>query len=324
MSRVLLTAPFVGEIGWELMSWQAHVRQAYARGRYDRVVVLGGAGKAGFYRELPLEYRTVDLSGMPGTAYEDRRVIVDPWQVVSSDVVRACVEPIVERRRETLLQQGATVDVIWPGYAGRHLPCDRRYQRFVRFESTAVSRSDQPWVVLVPRSRSYRAGQNWPESKWQELQRLLGERGVHTTVYPCDAEAAIAMLSGCDLAVGQSTGGLHLASLCGCPRMVWSLENYLVGECEITNRQRYETWWNPLAAPAIVHETPSLPSPEQAAEQTLAALASIGRRTGSRLQHGLFRVKWAVRRLLNRHVIEPRRYARWPWAVQRFVRYELA
>lgn len=324
MSRVLVVAPSVGEIGWELMSWQARVRWAFARGGYDRAVVLGGTGKAAFYDGMPVDYREIDLGYLPGSPYEDRRLITASGEILPAERLRQCVAGAVERTIEELRGGGHEVDTLWPEYAGKPLPCDREHQLFVRYERNPDSVPGRPWVVLVQRTRAFDAAKNWPAQHWAELARHLRERGVHTTVYPCEAEAAIAMLSGCDLAIGQSTGGLHLAALCGCPTLVWSVQRYLMWRWEITNRQRYETWWNPLGSPVIVEDVTQLPSPEQAARQVMTALRAIGRRTGSVVRRATFRVKWRLRDGLRRRVIEPGRYARWPWPVQRFVRYQLA
>lgn len=336
MERVLLTAPWVGEIGWELMAWQGRVRWTFSQDRYHRVVVLGTAGRAGFYGGMPLDYQTVDLDYLPGAAYEDRRIITASGEPISAERLRQCVAGIVGRATARYRQAGFDVDVLWPHYAGKVWPCDPDHQHFIRYRKGIEvhdSRRDQrpspvagarPWVVLIERTRAYRGGQNWSTGNWNELARELTRRGVHTSVYPADADAAIAMLSGADLAVGQSTGGLHLAALCGCPALVWSLQRYLMWEWEITNRQRYETWWNPLGSPVIVRELAQLPAVEQAADEVMAALRTIGRRTSSRWGKIAFRGKWFVRDAVRRRIIEPRRYANWPWPVQKFVRYQLA
>ena len=324
MSRILLAAPHVGEIGWELMSWQGRVRRMYRRGGYDRVVVLGGPGKAAFYDGMPLDYRAIDLSHLPGEAYEDRRYIGHSKEIVAADELKRLLEPLVQNVVAESRADGDTVDVLWPEYAGKPCSCDPEHQAFIRYERKISELPSEPWVVLVQRTRAHGAERNWPAESWVRLARLLADRGVHTTIYPCEAEAAITMLSGCDLAVGQSTGGLHLAALCGCPTLVWSVQDYLMWQWEITNRQRYETWWNPLGSPVVFHEAASLPTPEAAADQIMGALQAIGRRTGSSVQRALFRGKWTLRSTLRRSIIEPRRYRRWPWPVQKFVRYELA
>lgn len=324
MSRILLTAPYVGEIGWELMTWQARVRWEFLHGSYDRVIVLGAAGKAAFYAGMPVDYRDVDLDCLPGAAYEDRRIISASGQIVAAGDLKNCVSETVERAVIRERSSGNEVDVLWPEYCGRLWPCEREHQSFIRYQRCCQERPAEPWVVLVQRTRAFENTRNWPQANWDKLAGLLNARGVHTTVYACNAEAAIEMLSACDLAIGQSTGGLHLAALCGCPTMVWSVQRYLMWPWEITNRQRYETWWNPLGSPLVFHDVEELPGPEQAADQTLACLHAIGRRTGSTLRRAAFRVKWMLRSALRRRIIQPRRYAGWPWPVQRFLRYGLA
>jgi hypothetical protein len=324
MNRVLISAPYVGEIGWELMAWQARVRRVFAAGGYDRAIVLGGGGKAAFYDGMPLEYRALDLTHVPGTAFEDRRIISASGDLVAGGQLRQSVAGVVEHTMVECSAGGDQVDVLWPEYAGKPWPCDAKHQHFIRFERPVPRMPDQPWVVFVQRTRAHSAEKNWPADNWSQLAHLLADRGVHTTVYPCEAEAAIRMLSGCDLAVGQSTGGLHLAALCGCPSMVWSVQPYLMWSWEITNRQRYETWWNPLGSPVIVHDVPQLPTPGEAANQVMTALGAIGRRTGSLFHHAMFRAKWRLRNSIRCRVIEPKKYAAWPWPIQRFVRYQLA
>jgi hypothetical protein len=288
------------------------------------VVVLGGPGKAAFYDGMPLDYRATDLAHLPGAAYEDRRYISGSNELVAADELKRLLDPLVQNVVAEYRKTGDVVDVLWPEYAGEPCSCDEAHQAFICYEREISEFPSEPWVVLVQRNRVHGADRNWPAEKWDQLARILADRGVHTTVYPCEAEAAITLLSGCDLAVGQSTGGLHLAALCGCPTMVWSLQDYLMWQWEITNRQRYETWWNPLGSPVVFREASQLPGPEEAADQVMGALQAIGRRTGSSVQRALFRGKWTMRSTLRRSIIEPGRYRRWPWPVQRFVRYELA
>ena len=101
--RVLVTAPYVGEIGWELMSWQARVRWCFGQSKFDRLVVIGGAGKSAFYDDMPLDYHEVDLSALPGRASEDRRVADPSGTLVPAEAIRAAVllmvEPLVARLR---------------------------------------------------------------------------------------------------------------------------------------------------------------------------------------------------------------------------------
>lgn len=321
--RVLVSAPYVGEIGWELMSWQGRVRRALLAGGFDRLVVLGGAGKEAFYADMKPEYIAVDLSMLPGVAYEDRRIAGPEGEPIPASMIRSEVEPLVESKTRGLRESGCDVQELWPSYSGTIHPCDRDSQEFIRFERPCAEPRPTPWVVLVQRSRSLGAA-NWPTSEWTMLAAMLEARGISTSVYPCESASAMAAASHCDLAVGQSTGGLHLASLCGCPHVVWSVsEPCLWTPWQITNRQRYETFWNPLGTPAQFHHVDRHPSCEEVLDWVLRGLRTIGRHTGSIAAKAAFRARWRARRWLVRRIVTRDSFRRWPWPMQRFVRYQL-
>jgi len=321
--RILVTAPYVGEIGWELMSWQARVRWCFRRGAFDRLVVIGAEGKEAFYDDMPMDDHEVDLSVLPGDAYEDRRIISSSKIPVPAEHIRATIMPMVEPLAARLRNQRHEVEVLWPDYAGTIYPCEPSFQAFIHFDRPLSEPLAPPWVVLVQRARNAGAA-NWSARQWQELSDRLSRRGINTSVYPCDSAAAMAVACHADLAVGQSTGGLHLASLCGCPQVVWSVnETHLWTPWEITNRQRYETFWNPFGTPVDYHETEDLPSVTQASEWIIAAVASIGGRTGSAMTRAGFHRRWRCKDWLVRHVIRRPTFRQWPWPVQKFVRYQL-
>jgi len=321
--RTLLTAPYIGEIGWELMSWQGRVRHAFHHGRFDRLVVLGAPGKSAFYEDMPLEYVAVDLSHVPGSPCEDRRVVGPNRELPTAQELREIVRPIVDQKLDQLHQQGHEVQVLQPGYDGTIYPCNPRYQMFVRFHRPITEHPPAPWVVMVQRTRTVGA-ENWPAESWSELADRLHRRGVHASVYPCESHAAIEAASNCDLAVGQSTGGMHLASLCGCPHVAWSVKGeYPHLRLQMTDRQRYQIFWNPLATPVLFHPVDAHPTPAEVENWVITGLQRIGRRTGSPLRRLQFRQQWHVKDWIIRHVIDRASFRQWPWPVQKFVRWGL-
>jgi hypothetical protein len=64
---------------------------------------------------------------------------------------------------------------------------------------------------------------------------------------------------------------MHLASLCRTPHVVWTdAKKWARGR---TNRQKYETWWNPFGTPVhVIDEEGFDPAPETILDATLAAL----------------------------------------------------
>ncbi len=322
--RTLLTAPYVGEIGWELMAWQARVRRLFREGGFDRLVVLGAPGKAGFYADMPLEYRPLEVSTLPGVAYEDRRY--DPAAAVPIDsaTLRDAVATPVEAAAQELRRRGENIDILWPRFAGSLWPCCLPDQQFVRFERPIQDRPEAPWVVMVQRTRSHNTAVNWPAAAWEAFATKLHDHGIHTTVFPCDSEAAIQALSHCDVAVGYSTGGLHLASLCGCPHVVWGVPEWMpASPWQISTRQRYQTFWNPLATPVHYYGMTAQPDPEQAVAWVLRALGSIGRTTGSLWRRARYRATWRFRSWVAWRVVLSNSFRHWPWPAQRLVRERL-
>lgn len=322
--KTLLTAPYVGEIGWELLSWQGRVRHVFRQGGFDRLVVLGAPGKAAFYADMPLEYRAVDLTGLPGTAYEDRRAHQDTRAPIDAAAIREQVAPVVDTAERELAAAGHTVETLWPDYTGRIWSCAADTQMFIRFARPVVDPPPAPHVLLVQRTRSFRAADNWPAESWAELAERLQTRGIRTSTYPHEAEAAITALNGADLAIGQSTGGLHLAALCGCPVLVWAQgESYRASPWQMTDRQRYQTLWNPLATPVQFHAVTGAPRIDTVVHWIDQALARIGRRTGSTLASAAFHCAWRLRECLDRRVVRRPWFGQWPWPVQQWVRYGL-
>ncbi|NLX12125.1 MAG: hypothetical protein GXY44_00515 [Phycisphaerales bacterium] len=320
--RALVVGPYVGEIGWELMSWQGRVRRLFKHGRFDRLVVLGAEGKAGFYADMPLDYRMFDMSPMPGSAYEDRRLHWNTAESVSPETIHRLVEPAVATIVDQYRAMGWDTETVWPGYSCQIWPCEPTYQHFIRFDRPSKERSSAPWVVLVKRTRSV-GSKNWTNDEWMQIAERLNAHNIRTSIFPCEAEAAIEMLSSCDLAIGQSTGGLHLASLCGCPHVVWSDEDdRLWTPLEMTNRQRYETMWNPLGTPVEYHALSRLPTVVEVESWVLGALKRIGRRTGTENARSCFRRRWYLKDLLVRRVVRRPSFRLWPWPVQRLVRFK--
>lgn len=321
--RILLTAPYVGEFGWELMAWQARVRWVFQRAKFERVVVLGSAGKAALYEDMPGEYRVVDLSTVPGVPMQDGRILPGQAAMLPAEQIRAALDPMVSSIARELGSSGDTIRTFWPCFDGSLWPCHASHQVFVPFKRAARLTRPAPWVLLVRRDKAT-GHDNWSSQQWDDLAERLSGMGIQVSDYPCDAERAMELLAACDLAVGQSTGGLHMASLCRCPHLVWSPQaSRLWTRWEMTNRQRYETFWNPLGTPVQFRGGDSLPDVATVADWIMEALPRIGRRTGSLARRARFWHRWQWRSWLAQNILPSPLFRRCPWPFQRFVRYRL-
>ncbi|MBX3395238.1 MAG: hypothetical protein KF841_07705 [Phycisphaerae bacterium] len=325
MSRgnTLIIPPYPGEFGWELMNWQGRVRRVIRESDSARVYVVAPPDRRALYSDL-IDGRVVRFCPMPrhewtGDANDDHRIdgsgSAIPPSTLESELRQATAGHLAILGVHT---EGAT----WymPGFRSELCPATCAEQDFVSLRKQPDTRTD---VVLVPRGRALASERNQPETWWQELAERLRKRGLSVAMYAGRMDRAILQLSGARLAAGASTGGLHLASLCGCPHYVWGAgaeERWTA--IRMTNRQRYETVWNPLGTPCIYDEVGWRPSLEHATAGILRAIQKIGASRYGEARRSMG-ARWRVRRGLAR-VLEPgagRNVV--PWRVREFVRNHL-
>ena len=179
-------------------------------------------------------------------------------------------------------------DFICPGakYVSAVVCMQISKQEFIKFSTSAPD--EYPSVIMHGRSTTKGGTEvrNWSEENWEELCENLGygreEIGFigtsDSSIYrqgfydyrdvPLDKLCDI--LASAKLVVGPSSGPMHLASLCGTPHLIWTDDKFW-GACEGTNRERYETNWNPHGTKAIVLDQdnwqPSVDTVEQAIKE---------------------------------------------------------
>lgn len=320
-ARTLIVPPYLGEFGWELMNWQGRVRWVVEHGRNDRIIVCATPDRRSIYSHFAGDRNVIHCpisrTEWPGIASEDHR-IGQTGPDLDPDRFRrlAC-----ERARQACVHYGFDVgeaDFLTPDYRASLWPTDRAHQSFVNLRQTAVTTTD---ILLVPRDRSVAVDRNQSCEWWNGLAGRLCASGLKVEFYTPRLDEAIRQLSRSRLAVGASTGGLHLASLCGCPHYVWgSGAEARWTRLGITNRQRYETIWNPFGTPCRYDECGWRPSVEHVFANVLGALSAIGLPRGAKASSWSFKPMWRIKRRLaglldGRHGVLP-----CPWTVRQFVR----
>lgn len=325
----IVVAPYVGEFGWELMNWQAHVRAQRMGRPAARWIVFGDESKRRLYEDADVEFVPVSLIDLPGEPCNDGR-IDNRGDMIAPALLWACVWTLM---RPHLTQRGlCSVDdaappwdlnIVRPDYDGRLWPAAPPQQRFVSLARPSARASDPPPdVVLVPRRRALAGHRGQAAPWWEMLADQLVRRGCRVAVAPARFDEAVTLFSCGRLAAGGSTGGLHLASLCACPHFVWGGgdEERWTG-WEISNRQRYETFWNPLGTPVIYEPLGWRPALAAAADGIMRALDRIGRGGTSNAVGAAarrFRRRWALKRRCAAWSIAPGEP--WlPWRVRRWL-----
>lgn len=319
-TRVLVVPPYLGEFGWELMNWQGRVRRIAARKFYRQIVVCASPDRrplyAGRAEDGHLVFCPVHLDA-PGIASEDHRIDeqgnrLDPARLRDLSCTagrRAC---------EHFGIDVAHADFLTPDYHGSLWPTDRAHQLFSELRQSSSIDTD---ILLVPRERRVALERNQPRTWWDDLAARIRSAELVVEIYSPPLENAIRQLSRARLAVGASTGGLHLASLCRCPHFVWgSGADDRWTALNISNRQRYETVWNPFGTPCRYDECGWRPSVDYVFHKALHALAEISLPRGSATRSWKLKPKWRIKRRFARLLDDRRGILPWPWMIRRYVR----
>lgn len=324
----LIIPPYVGEFGWELMNWQGRVRRVVECWMAERAgpacaTVVFSSGRRALYADLPdaTNGRSVlveaTLDEVPGEPNDDHRVDLNGAPIDAVVLGNAVLSAM---RRVGVAPTDADT-VHWPDYRGRLYSADAREQRFAELTQPGPIESD---VLLVPRERRLASERSRSANWWTDLAAALAHRGLRVATYRPPLENALMQLATTRLAVGGSTGGLHLASLARCPHYVWG-----PGDEErwtaigMSNRQRYETIWNPLGTPVRYDALGWQPEIGEVVHGVCRALDEIGRGRAATTTAIAERIRWSARRGLARlWTCEPSA-GRTPWRIRELVRTRL-
>lgn len=232
MGKTLLAGPWVGEFGWELFSWQAHVR--FMSKYYNKTVVVGRPGNQFLYSDFCNEYVEFDpkcvssgVDNCTGGVPFDKSIIKDikfeDW-IPGKRQPGASFKPFFKVRPEFLAKQ-----------------------KFIKFESNTL---DKTFDILI-HARNKKDKRDWSLKNWSNLVESLkgfkiGSIGTSSGAFHIkgtedvrniNLSDLVSIINRTNLVAGPSSGPLHLASLCGTNHLVWS---------DFTNKERYLNFWNPL------------------------------------------------------------------------------
>ena len=322
-TRTLLVAPYLGEFGWELMNWQGRIRWLAAHGGYERIVVCATPDKHLLYHDTEHDARVLFLPvprlDLAGNANEDHRVD-DELRPLDVSVLMDMARQIVEQAADHAGIDFSEAQIVTPDYRGSLWPTTSGHQMFrsLRMSSPSIDCD----VLLIPRGRSASSERNQSPAWWDELANLLESRGLKVGRYKACVDEDVRQISSARLAAGASTGGLHLASLCGCPHLVWgSDESQRWTKLGMSNRQRYETFWNPLGTACRYESCGWNPTPSHAAERICLALDEIGLQGSPSSWAWSLKPTWRIKRRLA-SLVQPGRFSA-PWRVRQLVMQKL-
>ena len=241
--KTLIAGPWVGEFGWELFAWHGYIR-ALSR-KYDKTIIISRENSKALYDDFATEFIAYNPSGGDPDAFFMHNV----------DVKKCFKEVLIKNKiplnEDTTLLLSRRIGV----------PPHTHYEQGVIFGKYLIKPEyicfgeegqKQYDFVFHIRNRSLRKEDNWNLENWFKLKELLGDKKIacigtknnsgHVEgtedLRDLDLKKVFDVLRNARCTFGSSSGPIHLASLCGCPHIVWgdrSLSQY-----------RYEENWNPL------------------------------------------------------------------------------
>jgi hypothetical protein len=240
--RNLFAGPFAGEFGLELMQWQGFVRAR--RPHYDRVHVLTYPGRDYLYEDCSVHYHDIDL-----------RTAGYGYGLLGPDQARALANA---KAKEIGLTD---FDIFEPS-----LLCTRYHKAFwrqsFRLFTEAPIREHQYDVAFhfrAVRKEGPDQYKNYPENCANELVAGCFKRGLSVACigHPdysyappgcddhrnVDLRQTVAAICSAHAIVGENSGPMHLANLCGKPTIIWANDQWRID---------FSLRWNPFRVPIFV------------------------------------------------------------------------
>ena len=245
--KVLIAGPWIGEFGWELCAWQGYIRALSKH--FDYTICLGRATSSFLYEDFTNEYITYEATGG----------LADSFFMHNHDIDHQALHKIFKENNDSNITWVPPKRIGNPPHTLLEEKClfgnIKIKPEYIKFSNTSAKKQH---VVFHARNRELRKDDNWEIENWNNLASLLSKENykiicIGTTkeslhikntedMRGYNLEKITQILAEAKAIFGPSSGPMHLASLCGCPHVVWSKKTDLV---------RYATNWNPHKTPVL-------------------------------------------------------------------------
>ena len=260
-NKRLIAGPWIGEFGWELFAWQGYVRSLSEN--FNETTIACRPSSRPLYEDFATDF--IDIHPPEGLADSFFIHGVDPGLYARK----------VFMNHSHLLSKGTSV--FTPRRIG--FPPHTHFSEEIKFKNFSIkpkyinfgSESEKKYdYILHIRNRELRKEDNWSLNNWKKLFKMLTKNKEKIACIGTSKESGLIdgaddlrdkslkevfdALRNCKTVFGPSSGPMHLASLCGAPHVVWSID---------ANNIRYNTNWNPLNTSVLfLSEHDWHPSPE--------------------------------------------------------------
>mgnify|MGYP003117512323 CR=1 FL=1 len=244
--KTLIAGPWVGEFGWELFCWHAYIRSLSKH--FDKTVCISSPFSKFMYDDFCDNF----VAFTPrGGDYKDS------YYKVGFKIDATLIGSTL---KDSGIEMGSNSSLLVPRRIGD--PPRTHFSEIFKFgkypikpEYLKFGKKNEKYrntVVLHARDRNLRKGDNWNREKWNLLVDKLNDlcyniisiglksEAIHIEgsedKRECNQQELLDILNNSVCIFGPSSGAMHLASLCGCPQVVWTTDY---------NLNRYTKNWNP-------------------------------------------------------------------------------
>lgn len=239
------------------MSWQGYIRKQAPS--FDEVIVCTTAGLEPLYADFTKSFITHNVGMIRDCAKAVKIFSPGHWSRFQAE--------IAQRVSQLCNAKNDVVVLTFKDYV------DPSLQSFICYGDALRAKANGDVFDLLIHARnkksqnSYYDIYNWPIARWNdvmaEINKLglrVGAIGTHTSaLLPKHAEdlrgiplvRLMDAMSASTLVAGPSSGPMHLAALCGLPRLVWGTTKWS-SSTKMDDTERYTHRWNPFDVPCIV------------------------------------------------------------------------
>ena len=232
----LFAGPFIGEFGWELFAWHAHLRFITEKRGYTEVTVASRPGHELLYEDFA-KFVPFPVEAEDTCFFQAKGVTHPGW--------------IFGEKRETDDYISGKERIIRYVPTDPSVPAQFKRQKFICFGNQDNSlRYDYLFHV---RQKPGWSDRDWLTPLWGKLRD-----GLEGRIGCIGSQRAAGWVEGTDdlrgvplkvlanvlrssrMLIGPSSGPMHFAALCRCPTLVWTPEQ---------NKRRLKKHWNPFDVP---------------------------------------------------------------------------
>ena len=247
MRDTLLAGSYQGEFGWELMSWQGHIRKLSRD--YATTIVSGPPGHSALYSDFCDTYLEHTIPGDRDCwkIHADHRLIT----ALDNEMDALAKKLDADRVKPTQYIPPADQEFLQPGYGYcRVVPDELRYDILFHFRLRHDRGQERNTPAELAADILKRLPKNLRVACIGTKEEAICHPG-YADLRGLPLGELMNVIACAWLVTGPASGPLVLAALCSTPTISWSSKRWYPA-VKMDNKERMTTGWNPLKVPCRV------------------------------------------------------------------------